>query len=438
MHVQLTKSFTKGLSKFGSSAELRSVAVYTFSNFFSKGISFILLFYFARVFSERDFGMLNLFVNGILFLMPFVSMGILQSASTEFFKKDKKEFSNFFSSTLVMPGIMAMLIASLFFIFRHQLQQWYSFPTVFIVLIPLIALFSFLNEHVINMIRNNNEPVKYFLVNTGRLLVEIALAVFLISTLNMGWEGRVTGIFISYLVIAIYALYYFKQHSYITAVFHKKYIKEELVYSVPIIVMQLAIFCMGSSGGYFIKHFTNDYAAVGVFSVAAALASVIPVLGSALTQYIYPKIFGMLSQPAVNYNGICRLFVYYTGAMLLFTITVIGCVPLVYSAVLKPSYSEGLSYCYLICIGFFFWSVTNFFYAFMLYHKQKRKILFASAISIIVSVSMHLLFTNKFGAYGAALSICGTYLLVLIITTAIVYKQLLPVFKTFTSNRSRQ
>ncbi|MES2847509.1 MAG: oligosaccharide flippase family protein [Bacteroidota bacterium] len=436
MHVQLTKSFTKGLSKFGNNAGLRSVAVYTFSNFFSKGISFILLFYFARVFSESDFGMLNLFVNGILFLMPFVSLGILQSASTEFFKKDKKEFSIFFSSTLVMPVIMAMLITGLFFIFRHPLQQWYSFPITFIVLIPLATLFSFLNEHLINMIRNSNEPVKYLYVNIGRLLAEIALAVFFISAYNCGWVGRVTGICISYLMVAMYAFYYFKQRSFLVKSFQKKYVYDELQYSVPIIAMQLAIFFMSASGGYFIKYFTGNYAAVGVFSVAAALASVIPVLGSALTQYVYPKIYGMLSQPRVNYNGICRLFVFYTGAMLLFTIAIISCLPLVYHVALKPSYSEGLSYCYLICIGYFFWSVTYFFYAFMLYHKQKRKILFASALSIIVSVSMHLLFTKKFGAYGAALSICGTYLLVLIATTIIVYKQLLPVFKNFTANRN--
>ena len=33
-----------GILKFGRSAEMRSVAVYAFSNFFSKGISFLLLF----------------------------------------------------------------------------------------------------------------------------------------------------------------------------------------------------------------------------------------------------------------------------------------------------------------------------------------------------------------------------------------------------------
>src|SRR6187402_102985 len=95
--------------KYSKSQQLKSIAIYTFSNFFNKGISFLLLFYFAHVLTESDFGLLNLFSNSILFLMPFVSMGILQSANTEFFKLGKKEFKNFFSTTLLMPVAVTLL-----------------------------------------------------------------------------------------------------------------------------------------------------------------------------------------------------------------------------------------------------------------------------------------------------------------------------------------
>ena len=77
--------------RYSKSGQLKSIAIYTFSNFFNKGISFLLLFYFAQVLSQRDFGILNLFSNSILFLMPFISLGILQSANTEFFKIENKK-----------------------------------------------------------------------------------------------------------------------------------------------------------------------------------------------------------------------------------------------------------------------------------------------------------------------------------------------------------
>lgn len=412
------------------SFQLKSIAIYTFSNFFNKGISFLLLFYFAHVLSQQDFGILNLFSNSILFLMPFISLGILQSANTEFFKIEKKEFRNFFSTTLLMPVVVTLLAILLLFIFKNPLQQRYPFPSLFILLIPVITLCSFLNEHLINMVRNNNDPVKYLYINIGRLLVEITLAIFFISALNYGWIGRVMAIFLSMLFIATYALIYFRQQRFLFGRIKKKYIYDELQYSVPIIVMQLSVFCMGSSSGYFIEHFTHDFAAVGVFSIAATFGSVIIVLCTALLQYVYPKIYSLLSEKDVDYNAIGKQFIFYAVTMLLGTIAVIVLTPLAYTIVLKPSYSGGLSYYFFICIGYFFWSISYFFYAFMLYHKQKRKILLASIISITVSILSHYFFIKQFGAYGAAVSMSIIYFIVLIITLLFVYKQIVPLLQT--------
>ena len=416
--------------KYSKSPQLKGIAIYTFSNFFNKGISFLLLFYFAHVLTESDFGILNLFSNSILFLMPFVSMGILQSVNTEFFKLDKKEFKNFFSTTLLMPVAVTVLAIILLLLFKNQLQQRYPFPSVFILLIPAITLFNFLNEHLINMVRNSNDPIKYLFVNIGRLLVEIVLAVFFISALGYGWMGRVMGIFFSLLFVAAYSFYYFKEQQFIFGRLSKKYIYDELQYSVPIIVMQISVFCMGSSAGYFIEHFTHDFAAVGVFSIAATFGSIIIVLCTALLQYVYPKIYSLLSQKQVDYNAICKYFLFYTGAMLLGTIAVIIATPLAYNIMLKPSYHAGLFYYFFICIGYFFWSISYFFYAFMLYYKQKRKILFASLLSIVVSIAAHYFFIKQLGAFGAAVSMCVVYFIVLIITILFVYKHFILILQT--------
>jgi O-antigen/teichoic acid export membrane protein len=416
-----------GILKFGKSREMRSVAIYTFSNFFSKGVSFLLLFYFAHVLTEADFGMLNLFSNGILFLMPFVSMGILQSVNTEYFKKDKQEFSNFFSTTLVMPMMVTLLAMAVFYIFRNELQQRYSLPTVIILLIPLITLFNFLNEHLINMVRNSHDPVKYLFVNIGRLLAEITLAVFFISAMEFGWTGRVMGIFISYLMVAVYAFFYFKERGYTKGVISKKYIYDELLYSVPIIVMQAGVFCMGSSAGYFIEYFTHDLAEVGIFSIAATFGSVIIVLCTAMLQYTYPKVYSLLSEKKIDYAAIRWHFFFYAGVMLLGTGFVVIATPIAYNVILKQSYHAGLSYYFFICLGYFFWSISYFFYAFMLYRKEKRKILTASLLSVLISVVSHALFIKHLGAYGAAISMCVVYTLVLIITLLLVRKQLIQI-----------
>lgn len=413
-----------GILKFGKSAEMRSVAVYTLSNFASKGISFLMLFYFAHVLTETDFGLLNLFSNGILFLMPFVSMGILQSVNTEYFKKDKKEFSRFFSTTLVMPMIITLLAMGVFFAFRQQLQQRYSFPAIFVVMIPLITLFNFLNEHLINMVRNNGDSTKYLFVNIGRLLAEITLAVFFVGAMELGWMGRVTGIFISYLMVAMYAFFYFREQGFIVNTFSKKYLYDELLYSIPIIVMQVSVFFMGSSAGYFIEYFTKDVAQVGVFSIAATFGSVIIVLCTAMLQYTYPKVYSLLGEKKIDYAAIRWHFLFYAGIMLLGTGIVVITTPVAYKLLLKESYHAGISYYFFICLGYFFWSISYFLYAFMLYKKEKRKLLLASSMSVLISVVSHTILIKQYGAWGAAVSMCVVYFIVLLITAFFVRKPL--------------
>lgn len=414
--------------KYNKKPELWSIGIYTFSNFFNKGTSFLLLFYFTHVLAEKDFGLLSLFSNSILFLMPFVSMGILQSANTDFFRLEKREFKNFFTTTLAMPVIVTLIAIIVLIFFKPQLQHRYSFPTFFILIFPIITFFTFLNEHLINMVRNNNDPIKYFIINLGRLLIEIGFAVFFISGLHYGWIGRVMGIFVSLTVIAIYSYIYFKQKKLIFGRFTKKYIYEELLYSIPIIVMQFSVFCMGSSSGYFIEFFTHNYAEVGIFSVAATFGSIITVFCTALLQYVYPKIYSLLSENEINYASIRKLFLFFSGMMLLGTVAVIIATPLAYVLVLKQSYLPGLKYYYFICIGNFFWSISYFLYSFLLFNKQKRKILFSSILSIAVSITANYFFIKTNGSYGAAGSVCIIYFIVLMITIFFVYKQIVPIF----------
>jgi O-antigen/teichoic acid export membrane protein len=422
-------ALSSGILKQLKSSQAKAIGIYTFSNFLNKGVSFLFLFYFAHALTESDFGLLNLFSCGILFLMPFISMGIIQSVNTDFFKLEKKEFKDFFTTTLLMPFVVMILAIIVLYSFKSQLHQRYAVPVTIIILVPINTFLNFLGEQLIYLVRNNDQPKKYLFVNIGSLLIELGLAVFCISVLKYGWIGRVTGITVSGILVAVYAFVYFKQQGFIFGKIVKKYIYKELIYSVPIIVMQISIFCNNSASGYFIKYFTKDYASVGIYSVAATFASIVMVLSSALLHYFYPRIYRLLSEKEINYKAIRKNFLYYAGAMLLCTILVIAITPFAYVLALKKSYFPGLKYYYFICIGYFLWSITFFFYSFMLYHKMKRKILYLSLISIVISLSSNYFYIKNYGSFGAALSICTIYFLILIVTLLFGRKQIVPILQ---------
>jgi O-antigen/teichoic acid export membrane protein len=215
--------------------------------------------------------------------------------------------------------------------------------------------------------------------------------------------------------MAAYSVSYFKKKGYIFGKIKLQYFKSELLFGAPIIVLQFGIFCLSSSAIYYISHFTNNLQIVGSFSVAATFASIVNVFCIALLQYVQPKLYGIFSQKIIDNAAIKKLFLFYAAAMVLFTIAVIIVLPFVYHFLLKQTYLPGLKYCYLLCIGQLFWAIAWFFFSWMLYHKEKRKIMALSLSAVIVSAAFNWILTGLYAASGAAIATIISYAVILLL-----------------------
>lgn len=410
---------TRNLLDLRKNPIVRSIGIYTFTNFFAKGASFLLLFIFTNpiYILPSENGLLSLFSNAMLFLMPFLSMGIIHSTSTDFFKLDKQEFRSFFTTGFIMPLTVTALSIVLLYFFREELHKTYGFPYMFFWLIPIVTFLTFCNEQLLSLIRNNNEPMVFLKTNMTKTILELGLSFILVVAFAWRWEGRVTGVLISYLVVGIYGFYYFISRGYLFGPVKKQYLINELIYAVPIIAMQASIFCMGSSDKFFLSSFTHDNnETVGIYSIGSVFAAVITVLCTALLQYIFPKIYTLLAAPVIDYVSIRKHFLFYLGVMAAGALAIIVMTPILYHLFINERYHPALHYSYILCIGYFFWTIGYFFYSFLLYHKQKRKILYLSLCCIIVSLLCNYFFIRQWKETGAAFAVFTCYFIVLILT----------------------
>ena len=398
---------------------VQSIGIYTFTNFFAKGASFLLLFIFTNpaYILPSENGLLSLFSNSMLFLMPFLSMGILQSTSTDFFKMGKEEFRSFFSTGFIMPLSITVLSVVILFFAKDYLEKAYGFPHMFIWLIPVITFLTFCNEQLLSLARNNNEPMTFLKANVTKTILEIGLSFILVVLFAWRWQGRVAGILVAYIFVGLYAFYYFIKRGYLFGSIKKQYIKEELVYAIPIIAMQASIFAMSASDKFFLSNFTNDKnATVGIYSVGCTFASIVFLFSSAIIQYVFPKIYVSLSETPVNYTSIRKHFFVYLAVMAGGTCVVMILTPLLYHFFINAKYHAALKYSYILCAGYFLWSVSYFFYSFLLYHKQKKKLLALSFCCIAISVCCNYFFIKNWHEIGAATGVLICYSIVLILT----------------------
>ena len=428
-HPLITLSMTAFhlFKKYSTHRETRAVALYTVSNFFNKGISFLLLFYFTRVLSEADFGMLSLFSNGMLFLIPFLSLGILQSASTDYFRLNEREFRQFFTSSFVLPALMALLAFVVLALFYPYLTAQFHVPSSFVWMLPLLTWMQFVSELLSVMLRNREEPLRYLKVNAGRLLIELGTAVVLISIWKWGWMARVEGMLLAYLLLTVYALQYFRKAGFFSGPIQAVVWRAELIYSIPVIGFQLAVFFLAASSVYFLQAFSGNLAEVGVYSIAVTFASLINVFCVALLQYVQPKLFGLLSAAQPDYRAIRRQLLLYTGAVVAFTLLACLLVPLVYRYFMKESYQAGLPWFFKLALGQLFWAIAYGCCMFLFYNKQKKKLLlfavFAAAGSFICNAFM----IGTGGASGAASASLLGYSIALVLSFLFVRKQILPI-----------
>ena len=118
---------SKYIKKLRTKKGLHSAGIYTFTNFFAKGVSFLLipLFTNPKYLTPADNGLLSLFSSSVVFLMPFISLGLVQSASTDFFKLDKKEFKDFFTTAFALTGLTTILSVIILFILTFK--TWISY-----------------------------------------------------------------------------------------------------------------------------------------------------------------------------------------------------------------------------------------------------------------------------------------------------------------------
>lgn len=105
------------IKKLYNNPSVKSVGIYTFTNFFSKAVSFLLLFVFTNpvYISPSENGLLSLFSTSLLLLMPFLSMGIIHSVSADFYKLEKEALNCFIKFCYSCSGIADFYYCVVFF-----------------------------------------------------------------------------------------------------------------------------------------------------------------------------------------------------------------------------------------------------------------------------------------------------------------------------------
>jgi O-antigen/teichoic acid export membrane protein len=384
----------------------RSVATYIFTNFFSKGISLLLIPVFTNphYLTPTDNGILSLFSSNLMLIGPFISLGMIQSASADFFKKEQEDFSRSFTANFFISFVLTIIAASVLFLFRDALQQKFGLPPSFVFIIPFLAFLIFASEQLFALVRNRNEVKKFSRFGVGKALIEYSVSVVLIVFFLKGWQGRVWGIAVSLITINLLASFYYAKNNYLSFVITKSHIWEEIKFGIPVITFQLCVFMLGTTNKLFLAIYDVDKYQLGIYAIACVFGTLVGYLGQSIFLHIQPKVYKSISDGNATIQSLKKDFFTYFKMLVAVGVPCILFVLFLYRFVINDIYLPGIKWFLIVALTAFIWQLNYYLFIFLLYYKAKKRIFVLALISVSISVMVNIIMVKNFLILGDALA----------------------------------
>lgn len=403
----------------------KSFSVYVLTSFIERGLAFFLLPIFTYYLTPYDYGVLSLLTSLWVFTLPIVSLGTQGAISVAYFSETKENYPSYVSSSLLGPMIITVflfiicLIGGRYFAGRLEISQ------IWLIIIPLFAFFSMVSTTLLIDYQVKQEVLKYGFFSFANSTVNIGLSLFLVISLGLNYQGRLIGQYISIFLFAFIGLIILKRRGVLTLKLSKKFCKDSLMFGLPLIPHVIGGLVINMSDRIFINQIVGKDI-LGIYNIGYTIASSVSILCSAFANAIVPYSYGLFTN---NDDPSKRrvVKVYWLFMIILASVVIVLnlIVPYIFDWFIDKRYAEGVFYVKWISLAFFFQGCYLLFANIIFYTKKTKILFYWSFANIVINLCLNYVFVHRYGAMGAAYTICISYF-IFFVSIAFFSRRLLP------------
>lgn len=245
----------------------------------AKGLGFLLLPVFTRIFAPAEYGAIEMLSTIAGLLSALMVMGMDSAQSFYFFQqrdRGPEAQARLVSAILqwrIGAGVGVVLLATLCTpllnaLFFEGRLGWLHFAVAFTA-----ALFAQLMSQSIEIFRLLYRPWPYVMVTLAQALGSAAVALVLILALDLGVLGYFLGGLVASMVAACVGWYFARDYLRMTRL-HTDWWPTLLRFGAPLVPAGLAMYLMSSADRWFVQHYHGD-AALGLYAVGAKFALIL-------------------------------------------------------------------------------------------------------------------------------------------------------------------
>ena len=286
-------------SRLKKSRIFKDSASYTLLNIVEKAVPFVILPIVTRILTKDEVGLYVLYQAIIEILIPIMTLGIDSAILLNYYKLEKKDFSNYFSNGFYLSILSYMLIGLFIFSFSKQISTWISFPTLWFNIILILVAFRFVAQVRQNLWRVQYKIKHYGVFTIGLTLIKNVLGLILVAYTSLGWKGLVVGHIIGYGLFGVYALFTFYKENLILYTKKFAFTNDILKIGYPLSLHKFGAW-LGNAANRVIISSTMGAAATGSYGIGATFSMGISLLVDSFNKAFMPILFEKLKVNSQN------------------------------------------------------------------------------------------------------------------------------------------
>lgn len=380
----------------------KSFSVYVINNIVNASIPFLLLPVLTSCLSPTEYGTMTNVQVFITFTLPFVLLAMHGAVNTAYFREKKEDFPAYLSSALFISLCGAVVSLVVLVCFSPFIIELLGIPFRWILVIPFICLFQTVCMITLVLFQSRKEPVKYGVFQIGMTALNFGASVLFVVSMKMGWEGRIYGIMLSYLVFLVIGLIALRKMGYLQFKVSKIFLKDALRFGVPLIPHLISAALIQMLDRLMITHFQGE-SWNGLYTVAFQIGVAVNFLADAFNKAWIPYLFENLSKinearkKKIVKQSYLFMLLFLCLPLCLYIVT-----PLIFNWFIDPTYHSVQSLVLPISCGAAFGGMYFVVSNYIFYAKKTWMLAIVTTSAALISFLSNLLLIPRFGIAGAS------------------------------------
>ena len=274
-------------------------AIYGLSGVIASFIGIFLIPIYTRIFTPKDYGVISLLTVFASLVGMFAVLGLDNSSARWFYDTDESKHRHTTISTWFwcQLGVSSVLALGIVFL-APQISFWLTNSPQYANLVRLVAVgipVATSSTVLGSWLRYQRRATMSVVFSLSRTLANIGLVIIFVVVLRRGLTGLFTANLIIGIIFGILSVLFLK--NWISpSTFSRERLRAMLHYALPLIPAALGLWIMMGMDRIMLEHFAN-ISEVGLYSIAASVASLIALITAAFTQAWGPFAYSILKEP---------------------------------------------------------------------------------------------------------------------------------------------